>query len=116
MGRKRRASITVGSGPPLTKTLGCIEMASSRLRIHGTQLAKKLVVEPWAMELELGMGLQYDLVATALDEPWFEVESVEYGFIVYVNGTSAVFEVFLGDKKVCECPIPTPSLSGRNAT
>ena len=69
-----------------------------------------LIVEPWAIEIRLDGKRPHELVATAEDQPSFEIETEGDSLTVYVNGRKATFELLLDGKVVAGCDVAAPAL------
>jgi hypothetical protein len=84
-------------------------MTSSRLRVTARiSQHKLLIIEPWAHEIVLELGTEYDLIADTAEQPWFEVETLEDCIMVYVNGAGATYKLLHKDKIISESNIRTP--------
>ncbi|TIH06235.1 hypothetical protein D8779_20390 [Pseudomonas leptonychotis] len=84
-------------------------MGSSRLRVTANISQQKLlIIEPWAHEIELELATDYDLIADAAEQPWFEVESLEDCLIIYVNGNGSTYKLLHKDKIISESNNRTP--------
>ena len=82
---------------------------SAKLRILGTQECDRLIVEPWAEEVGLREGASYELLATAQDLPWFEIEPKGRTLVVYVNGKHATCQLQSNGKAIASFDVPTPN-------
>lgn len=85
-------------------------MASKKLARLQILHQDKLVVEPWATEIQLEGQRWYELIARAEDQPWFAIETAGNSLTLYVNGRKAVFEVVIAGKVVARSDVVTPSL------
>ena len=82
---------------------------NATLQVIGTKECATLIVEPWAEEVALKGGVTYEIVATAKDMPWFQVEPRATALIVHVNGRHATFEVQRDGEAIAGSDVPTPT-------